>query len=52
MTEPDERAHPNEPAEGGDPSDTQRSATRTPHSEDPAEGADAEEADAGESGPA
>jgi hypothetical protein len=43
MTEPEERPHPSDPAEGGDPSDAEQPGGRTPHSEDPAEGSDAAE---------
>ena len=40
MTEPEERPHPSDPAEGSDPSAAEQPGGRTPHSEDPAEGAD------------
>jgi hypothetical protein len=42
MTEPEDRSHPSDPAEGGDNSSGEQSGDRTPHSEDPAEGADDE----------
>ena len=42
MTEPEDRPHPSDPAEGGDTSANEQSGDRTPHSEDPAEGADDE----------
>ena len=42
MTEPDDRQHTSDPAEGAD--EPSEGGGQTPHSEDPAEGADRPEA--------